>query len=52
LLVNHAIRPIAAQGLNDLPSAQVSRELHATATVSSRTKCRRIEVGRLSRRSK
>ena len=46
LLVNDAISPIAAQSLNYLPPAQIPRQLHAQARISSRTRCSRMEEGR------
>ena len=45
LLINHAVSPIAAQTLNDLPPAQVPWQLHAQARISSRTRCSRMEEG-------
>lgn len=38
LLVDHAVSPIAAQSLNDLPPAQIPWQLHAQARISSRTR--------------
>ena len=46
LMVDRTVSPIAAQSLNDLPSAQIPWQLHAQARISSRTRCSRMEEGR------
>lgn len=45
LLIDYAVSPITAQSQNNLFPAQIPRQLHALAKISSRTKWSRIEEG-------
>src|ERR1019366_1793177 len=41
-LMHHAILPVPAQDSDQLRAAQIARDFHAPARISSRTKCSRM----------
>ena len=44
-LVNFSVAPTSTQCLYELAAAKVSRQFHPVASISSRTKCRRMCFG-------
>lgn len=44
-LVNSLVSPALAEVLDQLFSAQIAWQFHATASTSSRTRCKRMEAG-------
>lgn len=46
LLMNDTVVPVVAETLNELAPGQISWQFHPKATISSRTKCSRTELGR------
>ncbi len=44
-LVDSSVVPMPAQMLDPILTAEIARQLHATASTSSRTNRRRIEAG-------
>jgi len=51
-LVDNPIIPMLAKSLDQRAASEVSRQFHAQASTSSRSKCRRIERGAFSGASK
>src|SRR5450759_1058702 len=44
-LMHHAILPVAAQDSDQLRAAQIARNFHAPARISSRTRCSQMRRG-------